>query len=176
MYCSSRCRCCCCAARCSRSSAPTIAPHTRSTVLTALLVSTLFNGFSGFLVAHFQPSGQTAAAIELSPLQGVLFVPWCLRATRSWASPASSGSGDYRGRDVFRGAGRLPRPTPREPRRDRGRDCSGRGGSGGPHGLTRRVRRSSVLFSKDRRIYRTWRRAVHIQKLHTQLHLASRPS
>ena len=46
-----------------------------ATVLTAMLVSTLFNGFTGLFVALFQATGQTVPAIVMSVMQGVLFVP-----------------------------------------------------------------------------------------------------
>lgn len=46
-----------------------------ATVLTAMLVSTLFNGFTGIFVALFQATGQTVPAIVMSVMQGVLFVP-----------------------------------------------------------------------------------------------------
>ncbi|WP_375400070.1 MATE family efflux transporter [uncultured Amnibacterium sp.] len=46
-----------------------------ATVLTAMLVSTLFNGFTGLFVALFQATGQTVPAIVMSVMQGVLFIP-----------------------------------------------------------------------------------------------------
>ena len=44
-------------------------------ILLALLVSALFNGFSGILVALFQATGQTLPALVMSVGQGVLFIP-----------------------------------------------------------------------------------------------------
>lgn len=46
-----------------------------ATVLTAMLVSALFNGFTGILIALFQATGQTVPAIVMSVMQGVLFIP-----------------------------------------------------------------------------------------------------
>ncbi len=46
-----------------------------ATVLTAMLVSALFNGFTGIFIALFQATGQTLPAIVMSVMQGVLFVP-----------------------------------------------------------------------------------------------------
>jgi multidrug efflux pump len=46
-----------------------------ATILMALLVSTLFNGFTGIFVALFQATGQSGPAIVMSVMQGVLFVP-----------------------------------------------------------------------------------------------------
>ena len=51
-----------------------------ATVLTAMLVSTLFNGFTGLFVALFQATGQTLPAIVMSVMQGVLFIPIVLAA------------------------------------------------------------------------------------------------
>ncbi len=44
-------------------------------VLTALLVSALFNGFTGLAITWFQATGQVRPATILSVTQGVLFIP-----------------------------------------------------------------------------------------------------
>ncbi|MGC3994206.1 MAG: MATE family efflux transporter [Propionicimonas sp.] len=46
-----------------------------ATILTALLVSALFNGFTGLAITWFQATGQAGPATILSVTQGVLFVP-----------------------------------------------------------------------------------------------------
>lgn len=49
-------------------------------VLTAQLVSALFNGFTGLVITHFQATGQAGPATGLSVAQGVLFLPILLAA------------------------------------------------------------------------------------------------
>lgn len=44
-------------------------------VLTAMLVSTIFNGFTGLAIAVFQGTGQIRNATIMSVAQGVLFIP-----------------------------------------------------------------------------------------------------
>ncbi|MCH3973936.1 MULTISPECIES: MATE family efflux transporter [Bifidobacterium] len=44
-------------------------------ILTAMLISTLFNGFTGLIIAVFQATEQMKAATVMSVLQGVLFIP-----------------------------------------------------------------------------------------------------
>ncbi len=44
-------------------------------ILTAMLISTLFNGFTGLFIAVFQATEQMKAATILSIMQGVLFIP-----------------------------------------------------------------------------------------------------
>lgn len=44
-------------------------------VLTAQLVATIVNGFTGLFTTHFQATGRATAAITMSLVQGVLFVP-----------------------------------------------------------------------------------------------------
>ena len=44
-------------------------------VLTAQLVATIVNGFTGLITSLFQATGRSAAAIAMSVAQGVLFVP-----------------------------------------------------------------------------------------------------
>ena len=51
-----------------------------ATVLTALLISALFNGFTGLFIALFQATGQAVPAIVMSVMQGVLFVPIVIAA------------------------------------------------------------------------------------------------
>jgi Na+-driven multidrug efflux pump len=52
-------------------------------VLTALLVSALFNGFTGLVITYFQATGQAGPATILSVTQGVLFIP-VLLAAHAW--------------------------------------------------------------------------------------------
>ena len=47
-------------------------------VLTAQLVATVVNGFTGLFTTLFQATGRAAAAIAMSVAQGVLFVPFVL--------------------------------------------------------------------------------------------------
>jgi putative MATE family efflux protein len=54
-----------------------------ATVLTALLVSALFNGFTGLAITWFQATGQAGPATILSLTQGVLFIP-VLFAAHAW--------------------------------------------------------------------------------------------
>lgn len=54
-----------------------------TTVLTALLVSALFNGFTGLVITYFQATGQAGRATILSVTQGVLFIP-VLLAAHAW--------------------------------------------------------------------------------------------
>ncbi|QNE35752.1 MATE family efflux transporter [Leifsonia shinshuensis] len=49
-------------------------------ILTAMLVSTLFNGFTGLIIAVFQATEQMRNATIMSVAQGVLFVPIVLAA------------------------------------------------------------------------------------------------
>jgi putative MATE family efflux protein len=56
---------------------------TGTTVLTALLVSALFNGFTGLAITWFQATGQAGPATILSITQGVLFIP-VLLAAHAW--------------------------------------------------------------------------------------------
>lgn len=49
--------------------------HDGTAVLTAMLVSTVFNGFTGLLIAVFQATGQIRNATVMSVAQGVLFIP-----------------------------------------------------------------------------------------------------
>lgn len=44
-------------------------------ILTAMLVSTVFNGFTGLIVAVFQATGQMRNAAIMSVVQGVVFIP-----------------------------------------------------------------------------------------------------
>ena len=44
-------------------------------ILTALLVSTLFNGFTGLLIAYFQSTNKPMQTTVMSVVQGVLFIP-----------------------------------------------------------------------------------------------------
>ena len=64
------------------------------TVLTAMLVAALFNGFTGLATTMFQSTGQAVPATVMSVAQGVLFVPVLLTARRAmgltgvvWAMP-----------------------------------------------------------------------------------------
>jgi putative MATE family efflux protein len=54
-----------------------------TTVLTALLVSALFNGFTGLVITYFQATGQAGPATVLAVTQGVLFIP-VLLAAHAW--------------------------------------------------------------------------------------------
>jgi Na+-driven multidrug efflux pump len=45
------------------------------TILTAQLVSTIFNGFTGLLTSLFQATGRALPSIIISMAQGVLFIP-----------------------------------------------------------------------------------------------------
>ena len=49
-------------------------------ILTAMLVSTLFNGFTGLIIAVFQATEQMRNATIMSVAQGVLFIPIVLVA------------------------------------------------------------------------------------------------
>jgi putative MATE family efflux protein len=51
--------------------------------LLALLVSALFNGFTGLVITYFQATGQAVPATVLSVMQGVLFIP-VLLAAHAW--------------------------------------------------------------------------------------------
>lgn len=44
-------------------------------ILTALLVSSLFNGFTGLLIAYFQSTNKPVQTMVISVVQGVLFIP-----------------------------------------------------------------------------------------------------
>jgi len=46
-----------------------------SLMLTAMLVSTIFNGFTGLVIAVFQATEQMRNATIMSVAQGVLFIP-----------------------------------------------------------------------------------------------------
>ncbi|WP_052460329.1 MATE family efflux transporter [Microbacterium gorillae] len=49
-------------------------------VLTAMLVSTIFNGIAGLLIAVFQATGRAPQAMIMSVAQGVVFIPVVLAA------------------------------------------------------------------------------------------------
>ncbi|MDP4157317.1 MAG: MATE family efflux transporter, partial [Bacillota bacterium] len=44
-------------------------------ILTAMLISTLFNGFTGFFMSIFQAAGKGKQALIMSLANGILFVP-----------------------------------------------------------------------------------------------------
>ena len=64
-------------------SADPVVLGTGLTVLTAMLVAALFNGFTGLATTTFQATGQGGPAVVTSVVQGVLFVPVLLAAR--WA-------------------------------------------------------------------------------------------
>jgi multidrug efflux pump len=53
-------------------------------ILTAMLVATLFNGFTGLAIALFQATGQMRNAAIMAVAQGVLFIPVVFGARALW--------------------------------------------------------------------------------------------
>lgn len=49
--------------------------HDGTLILTAMLVSTIFNGFTGLIIATFQATEQMRNATVMSVAQGILFIP-----------------------------------------------------------------------------------------------------
>lgn len=56
-------------------------------VLTAMLISSLFNGLTGLAIAWFQASGQGVAAIIMTAAQGVLLIPIMLFMNSTMGQP-----------------------------------------------------------------------------------------
>jgi putative MATE family efflux protein len=54
-------------------------------ILVAMLVSALFNGFTGLVIAIFQATGRALAATVMSVTQGLLFIPVLFVARGLWA-------------------------------------------------------------------------------------------
>ncbi len=121
------------------------------TILTAQLVATIVNGFTGLLTSLFQATGMVLPAMVLSMAQGVLFIPivvvgnlwfglagiiWALTVTRcscssrAWALGGVPGADRPRPRRGLAGAGgRDPGGSGRLTVRTRGR-ADGRRGAG----------------------------------------------
>ncbi len=53
-------------------------------ILGAMLISTIFNGFTGLLITYFQATNKAKAATIMSVTQGVLFIPVVLVAHRMY--------------------------------------------------------------------------------------------
>jgi multidrug efflux pump len=68
----------------------TTSPHVIAVgcaILTALLVSSLFNGFTGLLIAYFQTTNKPLQTTLMSVAQGALFIPVILIAHALWGLP-----------------------------------------------------------------------------------------
>jgi multidrug efflux pump len=62
-----------------------------ATIITAQLVSMIFNGFAGLITSLFQATGRALPATVMSMTQGVLLFRSSSSATSGSGCPASSG-------------------------------------------------------------------------------------